>query len=64
MKIEIGRRKKTPSRQKWLIKIYRQEFPGGLAVKDSTFSLLWRTFSAWPRNFHMPQVWQKKKKKA
>lgn len=23
---------------------------------------LWRGFNPWPENFHMPQVWQKKKK--
>ena len=32
-------------------------------VKDLTLSLLWHRFSSLPRNFHMPQVWQKKKKK-
>ena len=25
--------------------------------------LLWQGFDPWPRNFHMPQVWPKKKKK-
>ena len=24
-------------------------------------SLLWYGFDFWPRNFHMPQVWSKKK---
>ena len=26
-------------------------------------SLLWCEFDTWPMNFHVPQVWQKKKKK-
>ena len=26
-------------------------------------SLLWRRFDPWSRNFHMPQAWEKKKKK-
>ena len=25
--------------------------------------LLWHRFDPWPRNFHMPQTWSKKKKK-
>ena len=39
-------------------------------VKDMTLSLqglgmlLWREFDPWPRNFHMPWVQPKKKKKA
>ena len=38
-------------------------------VKDLVLSmqqlglLLWHKFDPWPRNFHMPQVWPKKKKK-
>ena len=40
-----------------------REFPGGLAVKDSALSLPWLRFNPWPRNFHMPQVQPKKKKK-
>ena len=38
-------------------------------VKDLVLSLLWlwlllwRRFDPWPGNFHMPQAWQKKKKK-
>ena len=39
------------------------EFPGGLAVKDPALSLLWCGFDPWPRNFYMPRVWPKKKKK-
>ena len=30
---------------------YKEEFPGGLVVKNSTFSLLWLGFSPWPGNF-------------
>ena len=40
----------------------KQEFPGGLAVKESVLSLLWPGCSSWPGNFHMPQAWPKKKK--
>ena len=29
------------------------EFPGGLAVKDMTLSLLWHRFDPWPVNFCM-----------
>lgn len=29
-------------------------FPGGLAIKDTTFSLLWDRFYPWPGNFYMP----------
>ena len=38
-------------------------------VKDLVLSLQWLRsllccgFSPWPRNFHMPQAWPKKKKK-
>ena len=38
-------------------------------VKDSALSLLclwlvlWLGFNTWPRNFHMPWVWQKEKEK-
>ena len=39
-------------------------------VKDPALSLLcpallllWHGFDLWPRNFHMPQAWPKKKKK-
>lgn len=39
------------------------EFPGSLAIKDSTLSLLWLRFELWPRNSHKPQAWEKKKKK-
>ena len=31
-----------------------QEFPGGLAIKDSALSLLWLGFNPWPGNFCMP----------
>ena len=31
-------------------------------IKDLVLSLLWHGFNPWPRNFHMPQVWLKKKK--
>ena len=37
--------------------------PSGLVVKDPELSLLWLRFKPWPRNFHMPQVGSKKKKK-
>ena len=30
-------------------------------IKDLAWSLLWLRFAPWPRNFHMPQVWPKKK---
>ena len=30
------------------------EFPGGLAVRDSVWPLLWLRFSSWPGNFYMP----------
>ena len=39
-------------------------------VKDLVLSLQWLGsllccgFSPWPRNFHMPQAWPKKKKKS
>ena len=36
-----------------------EEFPGGLAVKDSVLSLLWLRFSLWPRSFRMLWVWSK-----
>ena len=39
------------------------EFPGGLAVMDSTLFLLWLRFHPWPGKFCMLQAWQKKKKK-
>ena len=39
------------------------EFSGGLAVKDSALSLLWRAFDPWPRDFLMPQVQPKRKQK-
>ena len=32
-------------------------------VKDPVLSLLWRGFSPWPGNFHMPQAQPKKKKR-
>ena len=32
------------------------EFPGGLGVKDSAWSLLWRGFDPWSRNFCMLQT--------
>ena len=32
-------------------------------VKDSVLSLLWLRFNPQPRNFHMPQAWQKQKQK-
>ena len=44
-------------------KIPQEEFPGGLAVKDSMLSLLWLGFNPWPRNFYTPWVWEKKIKK-
>ena len=31
-------------------------------VKDSAISLLELGFDSWPRNFHVPRVWQKKKR--
>ena len=43
--------------------------PAAQFVKDPVLSLqqlgslLWCRFSPWPRNFHMLQAWQKKKKK-
>ena len=36
------------------------EFPGGLVVKDSALSLLWRGFSPWPGNFCRPPAQPKK----
>ena len=36
--------------------MFREEFPNGLAVKDSALSLLWHRFNPWPRNFCMPQT--------
>ena len=32
-------------------------------VKDLSLLLLWSRFNAWPRNFHMLQVWPKNKTK-
>ena len=32
-------------------------------VKDQVLSLLWHGFDHWPGNFHVWQVWPKKKKK-
>ena len=45
-----------------------REIPGGLAVKDSALSLLWRRlllrvrFNPSSENFHILQVWSKKKR--
>ena len=33
-------------------------------IKDLALLQLWLGFSPWPRNFHMPWVWPKKKKKS
>ena len=35
------------------------EFPGGPAVKDSAWSLIWFRFHPWPENVYMP--WRSKK---
>ena len=35
-------------------RIIKQEFPGGLVVKDLALSPLWLGFDPWPGNFHMP----------
>ena len=32
----------------------KQEFPGGLVVKDLASSLLWLTFDPWPGDFCVP----------
>lgn len=51
---------------KWLLKTlksFREEFPDGLAVGDSTFSLLCLRFDPWPGTFHMPRAWCGGKKK-
>ena len=32
-------------------------------VKDVALPPLWNGFNPWPKNFHMLQVWQKRKKK-
>ena len=42
------------------VKFSFQEFPGGLAVKDPTLSLLWHRSDPWPMNFHKPWMWPKK----
>ena len=44
-------------------KICDMKFPGDLAVKDPALSLLWLRSDPRPKNFHVPQEWQKKKKK-
>ena len=36
------------------MEVKRQEFPGGLAVKDLMLSLLWCRFDPWAGNFCMP----------
>ena len=33
----------------------KQEFPGGLSIKDPVLSLLWHGLDPWPRNFCMAQ---------
>ena len=45
-------------------KLHTEEFPGGLAVKDSMLPLLWLEFDHWPRIFCVLQAQPKKKKKA
>ena len=45
-----------------LVSIFFQgvmEFPGGFVTAVAQ----WHGFNPWPRNFYMPQVQQKKKKK-
>lgn len=39
-----------------------ENFPGDLAVKDSTFSLVWLGVAPWPGNFCMLQAWPTKHK--
>ena len=43
-----------------LLRFKIEEFPGGLAVKDSVWSLLWPGLLLWlgfnPRNFRLPRV--------
>ena len=39
------------------------EFPCGVGVKDLALSLQWLRFIPRPMNFHMPQEWQKIKKR-
>ena len=50
-----------------LKKISQEEFSCGARdlnqqVKDLVLSLQWPRFNPWPRNFHMPWVWQKTNK--
>ena len=41
-----------------------EETPGVVqCVKDTELLQLSHRFDPWPQNFHVPQVWQKKKKK-
>ena len=47
----------------WKIRRWKGEFPGKLALKDLTWSLLWFGFNPWSGNLHMPQVWPKQTKK-
>ena len=41
-------------------KMNSREFPGGLVVKDSVFSLLWLELHLWPGNFYLLLAWSKK----
>lgn len=49
-----------------VLKIQFLEFPGGLALKDPAWSLLWlrsllwHGSRPWPRKFLMPRAWPKK----
>ena len=38
----------------------KQEFPGGLAIKNLALALPWLRFDPWPRNFHM--LWAQPKR--
>ena len=38
------------------------KFSGGSVGDGSSGSLLWRGFKPWPRSFHVPWAWPKKKK--
>ena len=51
-------------------KVYKQEFPGGLTVKESAMSLLWLRLLLWPYlipglgNFSIPWGWHPLQKSA
>ena len=41
----------------------KEKFPGGLAVKDLTLSLMRPRFDPWHGNSHMPRAWPKTNKR-